>query len=47
MAEDGLSCVQTHKEPMMECINRSVPEVFHMNDHKNINLIVFNNENCA
>ena len=46
MSEDGLDCVQTHKEPILNCINASVPELFHMNDHKKINLIVFNSENC-
>jgi hypothetical protein len=28
MAEEGLECVDSHKEEMLACINSSVPEVF-------------------
>jgi hypothetical protein len=46
MSEEGLSCMEGHQEPIMSCINQSVPELFHMNNHRNIDLIVFNQQNC-
>jgi hypothetical protein len=28
MAEEGMECVDSHKDEMLACINSSVPEVF-------------------
>ena len=49
MSEQGVECVQDHKEEILACINQSVPEVF--NTYNNLHnykmhFYVFQQENC-
>lgn len=49
MAEEGLECVDTHKDEMLACINSSVPEVFQVGDKASssgMHFYVFQQENC-
>lgn len=47
MAENGMDCVENHRESIMKCVNSSVPELFNKREqYSNIHLIVFSAENC-
>lgn len=48
MAEEGMECVDSHKEEMLSCINSSVPEVFQGGDKSSsgMHFYVFQQENC-
>jgi hypothetical protein len=47
MSEDGMGCLEDHREDIMRCVNISVPELFDLQEqHSNIHLIVFSQENC-
>lgn len=47
MAENGMDCVEQHREDIMKCVNTSVPELFNRGEqYSNIHLIVFSQENC-
>lgn len=48
MAEEGMECVDAHKEEMLACINSSVPEVFQAGDKSSsgMHFYVFQQENC-
>ncbi len=46
MFEDGLGCVENRSEAVMDCINRTVPEIAGAQNSKNIHLILFSNQNC-
>jgi hypothetical protein len=46
MAFDGATCLEGHRESIVNCINQTVPEIFEDNDLKNVDLIVFDHDNC-
>ena len=49
MSENGMDCVQDHREDIMKCVNSSVPELFNTNAQKYSNihhLIIFSPQNC-
>lgn len=47
MSENGWDCVDFHREEIMKCVNKSVPELFDSTtSYNNIHLIVFSRENC-
>lgn len=49
MSYDGVQCVVDHKDEIMSCINRSVPEVYNAKQNmrsKKMHFYVFQQENC-
>ncbi len=46
MAYDGVTCVEEHRDDIVNCINQTVPEIFEDEDIKNVDLIVFDYDNC-
>lgn len=46
LAQNGYECVEKHKNELVKCINNSVPELFHMNNH-NSEFIVFDEKTCS
>lgn len=49
LAEDGYDCVEEKREKILDCVNNSVPELFHYSKPKtqnNVHFIVFDDENC-
>jgi len=46
MAFDGMSCLQSHREAIFNCIKHEIPEMFEDNTLKNADLLTFDHDNC-
>ncbi len=46
MFEDGLGCMENRSNAIMDCINRTVPEIAQSSNRENIHFIVFSSQNC-
>lgn len=48
LAEKGYECMEDHKKEIVDCVNNSVPELFHYdtNPQNNVHLVVFDEQNC-
>ena len=46
MASDGMSCVQRHREGIVNCVKDEVPEMFEDGTLKNVDLLTFDRDKC-
>jgi len=48
MSESGMDCVEKHQDKMLNCLNRSIPEIFQTDAESSsrIHFYVFQQENC-